>query len=209
MFIPGDTPRVHVIGGPNGAGKSTTARLLMVDALENSTFVNADVVAQGLTGFTPAEADFEASRIMLERLHQLAQRRESFAFESTLAARSYGPWLAQLKSQGYQVHVTYVWVASPEIAVARVQARTLAGGHAIVEEVVRRRYVRSAHNLLATYVPLANSWEAYDNSLTDAGPSLIARQLPGGETEPLSDVLAACNACSIVSIWMIAPSSSD
>jgi predicted ABC-type ATPase len=85
-------PRVIVLAGPNGAGKSTSARTMLAEALGLMTFVNADVIAQGLAGFDPDSAAVEASLIMLERLHTLAEQRADFAFEITLAARSYAAW---------------------------------------------------------------------------------------------------------------------
>src|SRR6266851_3407473 len=103
-------PSVIVLGGINGAGKTTSARTLLAETLAVMTFVNADVIAQGLAGFDPDSAAVEASRIMLERLHQLADRRENFAFETTLAARSYAPWLKRLRETGYQVHLFYFWL---------------------------------------------------------------------------------------------------
>ena len=86
-------PSVIILAGPNGAGKTTAARTLLAEQLRLMTFVNADVIAQGLAGFNPDSAAVEASRIMLDRLRLLAERREDFAFETTLAARSYAPWL--------------------------------------------------------------------------------------------------------------------
>ena len=130
---------VVVLAGPNGAGKTTAARTLLAENLRLMTFVNADVIAQGLAGFDPDSAVVEASRIMLERLHLLAQRRQDFAFETTLAARSYASWLRELQQGSYQVHLVYFWLASADLAVARVAERVRLGGHDVPERTIRQR----------------------------------------------------------------------
>jgi predicted ABC-type ATPase len=158
------TPRVIVLAGPNGAGKTTAARSLLADTLHLMTFVNADVIAQGLAAFDPDSAAVEASRLMLERLHALADQRADFAFETTLAARSLAGWLHHLRQTGYAVHLVYFWLESADLAVARVAQRVRMGGHAIPEETIHRRYSRSAENLFRLYCPLVSTWRVYDNS---------------------------------------------
>ena len=151
-------PRVIVLGGCNGAGKTTAARTLLAETLGVMTFVNADIIAQGLSGFDPAGANVEASRIMLERLHELAARRESFAFETTLAARTYAPWLRTLKATDYVIELHYVWLNRPDLNVSRVALRVQSGGHAVPEGTIRQRYVRSARTFLDLYRALADFW---------------------------------------------------
>jgi predicted ABC-type ATPase len=110
---------------------------------------------------------------MLERLHSLAEQNRSFAFESTLASRSYAPWLTHLKQKGYKVHVLFLWLRSPELALYRVKERARMGGHDVPESVVRRRYLRGVRNLFHLYQPLADTWTIFDNS--DApSPRLVA-----------------------------------
>lgn len=98
-------PKVIVIAGPNGAGKSTAAPDLLQGTLELTEFVNADVIARGLAAFHPESVSIQAGRIMLRRLDELAKRRESFAFETTLASRSFGRWITELKSADYLFHL--------------------------------------------------------------------------------------------------------
>src|ERR1041384_5416314 len=105
-------PSVIVLAGPNGAGKTTAARTFLAETLKVMTYVNADVIAQGLAGFDPDSAAVEASRIMLQRLHALAEQRVPFAFETTLAARSYAAWLRELRQTGYRPHLVYFWLES-------------------------------------------------------------------------------------------------
>jgi predicted ABC-type ATPase len=138
-----------VIGGPNGAGKTTISRAVLAETLGITEFVSADTLAAGLSGFDPERAAMAAGRIMLARLRELAANRESFAFESTLASRTFAPWLMGLREQGFEVHVLYVWLRTPELGVRRVKARLRRGGHGIPEDVVRQRYGRSGDEPLA------------------------------------------------------------
>ncbi len=166
-------PRVVVLAGPNGAGKSTASRTVLAETLGVMTFVNADVIAQGLAGFDPDSAALEASRIMLERLHALAAKRADFAFETTLAGRTYVGWLRSLRAAGYNVQLAYFWLNSPDLAVARVAQRVLQGGHDIPEPTVRQRYARSLQNFFNLYRPVVERWQMYDNS-EGLIPNLIA-----------------------------------
>ncbi len=174
-------PNVIVLAGPNGAGKTTAARTLLADTLSVTTFVNADVIAQGLAGFDPDSAAIEASRIMLERLHALAEQRADFAFETTLAARSYAHRLSDLRQSGYAVRLFYFWLASADLAVARVAQRVRMGGHDVPEASIRQRYARSIRNFFTLYQPLASSWQFFDNT-QEGAPRLIAHGGAGNQT---------------------------
>lgn len=167
------SPRIIVLGGPNGAGKSTSARELLNETLGISTFVNADVIAQGLAGFAPESIAVEAGRIMLLRLQELAADRRDFAFETTLAARSYQKWLATQQAAGYRVELHFFWLATPELAIARVAHRVQNGGHSIPDETIRRRYFRGVWNLIHLYIPFVDEWSVYDNSASGQ-PNRIA-----------------------------------
>ena len=175
-----DAPTLVILAGPNGAGKSTSARTLLAETLQLMTFVNADVIAQGLSGFNPESMAVAAGRLMLQRLHALAEQRSSFAFETTLAGRSYGPWLKSLGKEGYRVHLVYLRLASADLAVARVAERVHSGGHSIPEETIRQRYRRSIDNFFKVYRPLATFWKVYDNS--EPGLSRLIAQ--GDQTGP-------------------------
>src|SRR5262249_8400025 len=131
---------------PTGRGKTTASRTVLAELLRVTTFVNADTIAQGLAGFDPASAAVQASRIMLDRLHPLAEQRANFAFEPTLAGRTQAPWLKALRESGYTVDLVYLWLASADLAVARVAERVRLGGHDVPEATVRQRYRRSLRN---------------------------------------------------------------
>jgi predicted ABC-type ATPase len=167
-------PKVVIIAGPNGAGKTTSARLLLKERFGVLDYVNADAIAHGLSAFQPETMALEAGRVMLNRLHSLAARQRDFAFETTLAGRSYAPWLKEICQQGYQLHLLFLWLNDPALAVARVRKRVEEGGHGIPEATIRRRYRNGVRNFFAFYQPLATTWGVYHNSET-VGPVLIAQ----------------------------------
>lgn len=161
-------PRVVIIAGPNGAGKSTIAGKLLTGPLRIRHFVNADVIARGLSGFDADAMAIAAGKIMLTRLRELARDRESFAFETTLASRSFAPWLRGLINDGYDFHLLYLWLPRVDSAIARVRGRVAIGGHGIPESTIERRYYRGMHNFFALYKPLAHRWRVYNNSGLDS-----------------------------------------
>jgi predicted ABC-type ATPase len=165
-------PIVVLIAGPNGAGKSTSAPWLLEGALGVSEFVNADTLALGLSAFGPQRVALAAGKIMLARVKELAANRKSFAFETTLASRSFAPWIRELIKTGYLFHLFYLWLPTADIAVARVAERVRRGGHNVPEPDIRRRYLSGLQNFFTLYSPLAATWRIYDNC--QWGPSLIA-----------------------------------
>jgi predicted ABC-type ATPase len=167
-----DQPHVVLIAGPNGAGKSTSAPMLL-HTLGVTEFVNADVLAAGLSAFDPESVALEAGRLMLHRLRELAEARANFAFETTLASRSFAPWLAGLVRGGYAFHLFFLWLPRAEESVLRVRERVARGGHNVPEDTIRRRYQRGLANFFNLYQPLATKWRFYDNS-HPAGPRPIA-----------------------------------
>jgi predicted ABC-type ATPase len=173
-----ENPLVVVIAGPNGAGKSTTATGLLQGALSVREFVNADTIAQGISVFRPESVAMAAGRVMLARLRALAAAHVSFAFETTLASRSFARWLRQLRTQGYKVHLEFLSLASADLAVARVATRVREGGHDVPEEVIRRRFTFGLANFFSLYQPIADSWQVLENADLD-GPRLIAFKQPG------------------------------
>lgn len=168
-------PHLIIIAGPNGAGKSTTAPALLNDALSIDNFVNADVIAQGLCAYQPEKAAIDAGRIMLKRIHQLALEQANFAFETTLASRTFAQWIPKLKTQGYQFYLMFLWLQDAELAVLRVKERIKMGGHSVPEETIRRRYKAGLKNFFNLYMPIADVWRIYDNS--NQHPSLIAAKI--------------------------------
>ncbi len=167
-----DNPYVVVIAGPNGTGKSTAMKNVLSGALTVSEFVNADVIARGLSGLDPDRAAIAAGRIMLNRLSELATQRQNFAFESTLSSKTFFPRLSLLIEDGYDFHLLFVWVDGADTCVRRVIDRVQMGGHMVPEEDVRRRYFRSIDNFHTLYRPIASSWQLIEN--TGVSPVRIA-----------------------------------
>jgi len=131
-------------------------------------FVNADNIASGLSPFRVESVALQAGRLMLERMQKLSHSGEDFAFESTVASRSFAPFLRDCQTRGYTVHLLYIWLPNAQKAVERVAQRVQSGGHAIPEATIRRRYQSGRRNFIELYLPLADSWEIYDNSGDDA-----------------------------------------
>jgi predicted ABC-type ATPase len=157
-------PEVIVIAGPNGAGKSTLAPAVLRDTLGILEYVNADTIAEGLSAFAPSNASFDAGRVMLGRLHDLAADNKDFAFETTLASRFYSGWLRGLKKRGYRVSIIFLWLDNVDLAIERVRERVRAGGHDIPVETILRRYDRGLKNLFELYIPVTNVWSVRDTS---------------------------------------------
>jgi len=157
-------PNVVILAGPNGAGKTSSAPVLLRDAFQVTEFVNADVIARGLSGFSADAVAVEAGRVMLRRLDELATMRVDFAFETTLSGSTFLAAIERWRSVGYIVHVVYLWLESPDIAIARVRRRVEQGGHSVPDDVIRRRYERGLVNFATRYRDAADAWLLYDNT---------------------------------------------
>lgn len=157
-------PNLYIIAGPNGAGKTTAAYTLLPDILHITEFVNADEIARGLSPFNVDGVAFEAGRLMLQRIDYLMGKGENFAFETTLATRSYVSLIRRARAVGYVVTLIFVYLASPELAIQRVAKRVSEGGHNIPEETIRRRYDRGLRNLFELYMPICDYFLLVNNS---------------------------------------------
>jgi len=157
-------PTIIIIAGPNGAGKTTFAREFLPQEASCLTFINADLIAQGLSPFRPEEEAARAARLMLEMIAACVKRGESFAIETTLSGRTYARMIPQWKQAGYQVALFFLQLPSEDLAVARVAGRVAQGGHHIPETLIRRRFHTGIANFHALYKPLVDTWRLYDNS---------------------------------------------
>lgn len=172
------SPSVYIIAGPNGAGKTTFALEFLPQYAHCKNFINADLIAQGLSPFSPEAAAFSAGRVMLEEIQGFAERRGDFSFETTLSGTTSVNLIRRLRAQGYAVHIFFLWVSDVDLSLARIRDRVLEGGHDVPEAVVRRRYARSIKNFLRVYRHEADSWNLFDNS--GRVPALIACKEPEG-----------------------------
>ncbi|MEK6732358.1 MAG: zeta toxin family protein [Candidatus Omnitrophota bacterium] len=168
---------VYVIAGPNGAGKTTFAKKFLPDYAKCSHFVNADLIAQGLSPFSPRIAAMRAGRLVLEQIQDMADKNVDFAFETTLSGKSYISFLKELKRKDYYVHLFFLWISSPDLALARIKDRVAEGGHDVPSEDVKRRFGRGIKNLFKFYRPLLDSWMFFDNA--GSIPQLIAEEKNG------------------------------
>jgi predicted ABC-type ATPase len=155
---------VYIVAGPNGAGKTTFVREFLPRYVHCREFLNADLLAAGLSPFDPETAAVAAGRVFLARMKELIRQGRDFGFETTLAGKTYRPILRDLKDKGYRLHLFYLWLPTVDIALARVAHRVEQGGHNIPEAVIRRRFDVGRQNLLKSYLPLFDSWRLFDNS---------------------------------------------
>jgi len=155
---------LYVISGCNGAGKTTASYTVLPEMLNCKEFINADEIARGISPFQPDKVAIEAGRLMLRRIKELIKIQVDFAFETTLATKSYVQFIREAQQQGYFVTLVYLWLISPELAIERVKNRVLTGGHSIPEEVIRRRYWAGIKNLSELYIPICDYWLIIDNS---------------------------------------------
>lgn len=171
------SPNVYIIAGPNGIGKTTFAREFLPHFADCRNFVNADLIAQGVSPFSPEAAAFRAGRLMLNEVATLAAQRVDFGFETTLSGRTHLNLVRDLKQVGYKIHLFFLWAPNVEVALSRVAERVRNGGHDVPAAVVRRRFDRSIRNFLWWYGPLADPWILFDNS--GAAPAMIASKKGG------------------------------
>lgn len=163
--------RIIIIAGPNGAGKTTFAREFLPNEADITHFVNADLIADGLSPFDPGAAAVRAGRMMLKEIDRYARSGVSFSFETTLAGRRYAKLIPRWQRGGYRIHLIFLKLRNESLAIERVAARVRQGGHSVAEEVIRRRFKQGWQNFERTYQGLVDSWKLYDNS--DQRPQLI------------------------------------
>lgn len=158
-------PDIIIVAGPNGAGKTSFANEFLPHARRNFAYVNADEIARGLTveGESAAARDVAAARLMLAQLDELAQRSADFMFETTLANLTYAVRIPRWRAAGFRVALIYLRLPSVEASIERVQRRVAAGGHAIPESVIRRRFDRSLEYLDRIYKPIVDEWSVWDS----------------------------------------------
>jgi len=177
---------LYIIAGCNGVGKTTASFTILPDILNCKEFVNADEIAKGLSPFQPEKVSIEAGRIMLERINDLLNSQENFAFETTLATKSYRSKIFLARTKGYNVTLLFFWLRNVDLAIERVRTRVIEGGHHIETDVIRRRYKNGIKNLFEIYLPIADEIMIFDNS--EGKHDLIAEKTIESEIEVLNKV---------------------
>ncbi len=158
------TPKIIIIAGPNGAGKTTFAREFLPNEAQCLTFINADLIAAGLSPFAPELAAIKAGKLMLQTIAERVAKRESFAIETTLSGLGYSRAIPKWQAMGYDVKLIFLELPSAAYAIARVAARVAQGGHHIPNDVVVRRFAAGIKNFERVYKPLVNRWLHYDSA---------------------------------------------
>jgi predicted ABC-type ATPase len=165
-------PTLYIIAGPNGVGKTTFANRYLPDEARQLEFVNADLIAKGLSPFAPDSVSIEAGKIALKRIRELIAQKIGFTWETTMSGRSAVAWLRDARDAGYVLKTYFLWVRELDITIGRIKQRVVEGGHNIEEEVSRRRFYKTVQNFFSIYAPLMNTWKLYENDLDS--PRLLA-----------------------------------
>jgi predicted ABC-type ATPase len=186
---------LYIISGCNGAGKTTASFTILPEILDCKEFVNADEIAKGLSPFQPEKVAFESGRIMLNRINDLLNQQESFAFETTLSTLSYQSKIMEAKNKGYTVTLLFFWLQNIDLAIERVKNRVFEGGHNIEVEVIKRRYYRGIKNLFDIYLPIVDGCLLFDNS--EGNHELLMQKTIDGAfhiiNQPKFDQIKSCH----------------
>ena len=178
--MPRKSANCYIIAGPNGAGKTTFATEFLPLYANCRNFINPDLLARAFSPFDPDAGMFRAGRVVLERIAEFSEAKKDFAFETTLSGRGYVPLLRRMKATDFRLHLFYLWIPSPELALLRIRDRVESGGHNVPERDVRRRFGRTLGNLFTLYRPLLDTLHFFDNS-SDT-PRLIFKDESGQTT---------------------------
>jgi len=165
---------VYIIAGPNGSGKTTFAKEFLPNYAKCPNFVNADLIAQGLSPFSPQQVAIKAGKLVLQQIKEYTEKNVDFGFETTLAGKTYLRHFQDLKEKGYKLHLFFLWIPSSQLAIARIKDRVAEGGHDVPVEDIKRRFERSIVNFFKIYRSLLDSWLLFDNS--EREPKLIAKK---------------------------------
>lgn len=165
--------RVLIIAGPNGAGKTVFATEFLPHEADCPIFINADLIAAGVSPFRPGAAAIRAGKIMLGMIQDQVRQGKSFAFETTLSGCGYVRSIPHWKERGYSIKLFFLRLRTPELAIDRVRQRVKEGGHDVPEPVIRRCYEAGWNNFQKIYKNLVDEWAVYDNS--GNRPELIAK----------------------------------
>src|SRR5437870_1919523 len=165
-------PTLYILAGPNGVGKTTFANRYLPHEARQLEFVNADLIARGLSPYDPESVSIEAGRIALKRIRELIAHRIGFTWETTMSGKTAAGWLREARVAGYVLKAYFLWVHDPEIVIRRIRQRVKEGGHDIEEGVSRRRFLKTIQNFFGIYRPLMSTWKLFEND--EPGPRLIA-----------------------------------
>ena len=187
-------PTCYIIAGPNGSGKTTFALNYLPEIANCHNFVNADLIAYGISPLNSLAVQYDAGRLFLNEVHKNITKRIDFAFETTLAGRSQISLLKKLRQDGWQIVLFFLWIPSADFSKDRVRQRVQDGGHDISDDAIYRRYPRIMHNLINIYMPLCDKISCYDNSNPE--PVLVFEQDENGNDIINEDLYQAILRCA-------------
>ncbi len=165
---------VYIIAGPNGSGKTTFARTFLPEYAQCDRFINADLIAQGLSPFSPSQVAIKSGKLVLEQIKEYSRQGVDFGFETTMSGVTYLKYFKMLQELGYKIHIFFLWIPSEQLAIARVKDRVSKGGHPVPVEDIKRRFERSMERFFKSYRPLAEKWILFNNA--GVKPKIIARK---------------------------------
>ncbi|MCF7871378.1 MAG: zeta toxin family protein [Candidatus Omnitrophica bacterium] len=168
------TKNVYIIAGPNGSGKTTFATEFLPDYAKCSNFINADLIAQGLSPFSPQQVAIKSGKLVLEQIKEYSKNGLDFGFETTMSGVTYLKYFKMLKNKGYKINIFFLWISSPQLAIVRVKDRVAQGGHSVPIADIRRRFARSTEKFFKQYRLLADKWILFNNSAPK--PKIIAKK---------------------------------
>ncbi|MCK4463222.1 MAG: zeta toxin family protein [Candidatus Omnitrophica bacterium] len=165
---------VYIIAGPNGSGKTTFAKTFLPEYAKCERFINADLIAQGLSPFSPAQVAIKSGKLVLEQIREFSENGVDFGFETTMSGKTYLKYFKMLKVKRYKIHIFFLWIPSSQLALARVKDRVSQGGHNVPVKDVKRRFKRSMEKFFKEYRLLADKWILFNNE--GIKPQIIAKK---------------------------------
>ena len=165
---------VYIIAGPNGSGKTTFASTFLPEYAKCDRFINADLIATGLSPFSPQQAAIKSGKLVLGQIKEYSESGVDFGFETTMSGVTYLKYFKMLKEKGYKIHIFFLWIPSTQLAIARVKDRVVQGGHNVPIADIKRRFERSTEKFFKQYRLLADKWILFNNA--ESKPRIIAKK---------------------------------
>jgi len=165
---------IYIIAGPNGSGKTTFAKTFLPEYAKCERFINADLIAAGLSPFSPQQAAIKSGKLVLEQIKEYSKNGVDFGFETTMSGVTYLKYFEMFKEKGYIINIFFLWIPDPKLAIARIKDRVAQGGHNVPVKDIKRRFNRSIKNFFKHYHLLSDKWILFNNA--EPKPKIIAKK---------------------------------